>query len=136
LRARVDQYYHAFMAGKYKQAYLLVADDSQDAFLEVRQATIQGLRDAQDPLFGELHESHRGVESCKSEWKWHGIVTPTTFPITSHWEVVDGQWYWHYVKPPSGVSVFSHRICPACLQPIRGYDRGEKGWSPCYTGRS
>src|SRR5580704_18066520 len=34
LRARIDQYYHAFMAGKYKEAYLLVADDSQDAFLE------------------------------------------------------------------------------------------------------
>src|SRR5271166_2023440 len=33
LRARVSQYYQAFMSGKFKDAYTLVADDSQDAFL-------------------------------------------------------------------------------------------------------
>ena len=35
LRARVGKFYRAFVAGKFKQAYLLVADDSQDKFFEL-----------------------------------------------------------------------------------------------------
>src|SRR5271154_6960023 len=32
LRARIDKFYGAFIEGKFKDAYLLVADDSQDQF--------------------------------------------------------------------------------------------------------
>src|SRR5580704_4820244 len=97
LRARIDQYYHAFMAGKSKEAYLLVADDSQDAFLETDKQPYKSC-DTLKIRYSEDFTKAVVVESCKGEWKWHGMVTATTFPITSNWEVVDGQWYWHYVK--------------------------------------
>lgn len=106
LRARIDQYYQAFIAGKYKQAYLLVADDSQDAFLEAGKQQYKSCETLRT-RFSDNFTKAVVVESCNSEWKWHGIVTPTTFPITSNWEVVDGQWYWYYVKPTQIASPFS-----------------------------
>src|ERR1700741_2577386 len=33
LRARVAQFYHAYTTGKFREAYPLVAEDAQDAFL-------------------------------------------------------------------------------------------------------
>jgi hypothetical protein len=47
------------------------------------------------------------VTSCKSDWRWHGAVTLTTFPLTSNWLLVDGQWYWHFVRPTMVPSPFS-----------------------------
>ncbi len=106
LRARVDQYYRAFMTGKYKEAFLLVADDSQNAFLEADKQQYKNcetlrIRYTRDFMNAVV------VESCNSEWKWHGLVSPTNFATTSNWEVVDGQWYWHYVKPTQVASPFS-----------------------------
>jgi hypothetical protein len=106
LRARVDQYYQAFVAGKFKQAYLLVADDAQDAFLEADKQQYKSCETLRI-RYWENFTKAVVVESCNSEWKWHGIVTPTTFPTTSNWKVVDGQWYWFYVKPTQVQSPFS-----------------------------
>jgi hypothetical protein len=98
LRARIDQYYQAFVAGKYKDAYLLVDDESQDAFLEADKLQYKACEILRI-RYSDNFTKALVVESCKSEWKWHGIVAPTSFPITSHWAVSNGQWYWHYVKP-------------------------------------
>jgi hypothetical protein len=106
LRARIDQYYQAFIAGKYKEAYLLVADDSQDAFLEAGKQQYKSCETLRI-RYSENFTKALVIETCNSEWRWHGVVTPTTFPITSNWEVVDGQWYWHYVKPTQVASPFS-----------------------------
>jgi hypothetical protein len=43
LRARVDKFYGAFIAGKFKEAYLLVADDSQDKFFELSKDQYKGM---------------------------------------------------------------------------------------------
>jgi hypothetical protein len=106
LRAHIDQFYHAFMAGKYKEAFLLVADDSQNAFLETGKEQYKACETLKI-RYSEDFTKAVVVESCKSEMKWHGMVTPTTFPITSNWVVVDGQWYWHYVKPTQAEFPFS-----------------------------
>src|ERR1700722_5652370 len=115
LRARIDQYYHAFMAGKDKEAYLLVTDDSQDAFLETDKQQYKACETLKIRYSADFTKAV-AVESCKSEWKWHGIVTPTTFPITSNWVVVDGQWYWHYVKATQAHFPFS----PTGFVPVPG----------------
>jgi hypothetical protein len=106
LRARIDQYYHAFMAGKYKDAYLLVADDSQDAFLE---ADKEQYRDCETVKvrYSDNFTKASVVESCKGEWKWHGVITPTTFAISSSWKIVDGKWFWVYVRPTRAPFPFS-----------------------------
>src|SRR5579863_9630240 len=98
LRARIDKFYGAFVSGKFKDAYLLVTDDSQDAFFELSKDQYKSYEIVKI-RYSENFTKAVAVVGVKSDWRWHGVVTPTTFPLTSNWEVVDGQWYWHYVKP-------------------------------------
>lgn len=106
LRARVNKFYGAFVAGKFKEAYLLVADDSQDAFFELGKDQYKSC-EVIKIRYSEKFTKAVVVTAVKSDFRWHGVVTPTTFPLTSHWEVIDGQWYWHYVKPTLAPSPFS-----------------------------
>src|SRR5271169_3408696 len=106
LRARVDEYYHAFMEGKFKKAYLLVAEDSADAFLEADKQQYKACETIKI-RYSDNFTKATVVESCKGEWKWHGTVTPTTFPVTSSWKIEDGKWCWSYVKPTQVPSPFS-----------------------------
>jgi hypothetical protein len=106
LRARVDEYYHAFMEGKFKKAYLLVANDSQDAFLESDKQQYKACETIKI-RFAESFTKATVVESCKGEWRWHGQITPTTFPVTSSWKIEDGKWCWTYMRPTQVPSPFS-----------------------------
>jgi hypothetical protein len=106
LRARVTQYYQAFMAGKFKEAYPLVADDSQDAFFEADKAQYKACETIKI-RYSDNFTKASVIESCKSEWKWHGMVTPVTFPITTNWKIIDGKWFWSYVKPTQTPFPFS-----------------------------
>ncbi len=106
LRARVDKFYGAFVAGKFKEAYSLVADDSQDKFFELSKEQYKGCEIAKTRYTPDFKQAVV-VTSCKGEFRWNGVVMPTAFPLTSNWEIVDGDWYWHYVKPTMVRSPFS-----------------------------
>ncbi|MGA2877335.1 MAG: hypothetical protein ABSG13_00120 [Bryobacteraceae bacterium] len=106
LRARVDKFYGAFIAGKFKDAYLLVADDSQDKFFELSKDQYKGCEIIKI-RYRENFTKAAVVTSCKADWRFHGTVVLTTFPLTSNWEVIDGQWVWHYEKPTMVPSPFS-----------------------------
>lgn len=106
LRARVGQFYQAFVEGKFKQAYLLVADDSQDKFFELSKDEYKSFEIVRIN-YSDKFTKAAVVTAIKSEWRFHGAGTLTTFPLTSNWEVIDGQWYWHYVKPATVASPFS-----------------------------
>jgi hypothetical protein len=106
LHARVNKFYDAFIAGKFKAAYLLVADDSQDSFFELSKDQYKSCEIIKT-AYTENFTKATVITSCKTDWKWHGAVTLTTFPLTSTWELVDGQWYWHFVKPTMVPSPFS-----------------------------
>ena len=106
LRARVNQFYAAFIAGKYKDAYALVADDSQDKFFELSKDQYKGCEIVKIQYLEKFTKAVV-VVAVKSEFRFHGTVVPTTFPLTSNWEVVDGHWYWHFIKPTMVPSPFS-----------------------------
>jgi hypothetical protein len=106
LRARVAKFYTAFSAGKFKEAYLLAADDSQDAFFQLPKDQYKSFE------IIKLHYSDDFtkavvVTAVKADWRWLGAVTVTTFPVTSNWKVIDGQWCWYYVKPTMVGTPFS-----------------------------
>jgi hypothetical protein len=102
----VDKFYGAFVAGKFKDAYLLTANDSQDAFFELSKDQYKSFEIIKI-RYGDNFTKAVVVTAIKSDWKWHGVVTPTTFPLTSNWKVEDGQWCWHYVKPTMAATPFS-----------------------------
>lgn len=106
LRARVNKFYDDFVAGKYKDAYLMVADDSQDKFFELSKDQYKGCEIIKIN-YTENFTNATVVTSCKRDWRFHGSQTTITFPLTSTWKVIDGQWYWHFVKPTMIATPFS-----------------------------
>lgn len=106
LRAQVDKFYQAFIAGKFKDAYLMVADDSQDKFFELPKEQYKSCEIIK-VHYTENFTKAAVVTSCKADWRFHGTVVLTTFPLTSNWEVLNGQWFWHYEKPTMVASPFS-----------------------------
>jgi len=113
LRARVDKFYDAFVAGKFKDAYPLVADDSQDAFFGVSKDQFKSFAIIKIQ-YSDNFTRARVVTAVKSDWRWMGAVTLRTFPVNSNWKAIDGQWYWYYEQPTMAPSPFS----PTGLVPI------------------
>lgn len=106
LRARVTKFYDAFVTGKFKEAYLLVAGDSQDKFFELDKEQYKNCELDVVQYSGRATKA-LVITKCKGDWRVQGRVFPVTFPIRSNWELMDGQWYWHYVKPTMVQSPFS-----------------------------
>jgi hypothetical protein len=98
LRARVGKFYDAFGAGKFKEAYLLVDDESQDKFFEVTKSRYKTCKITKID-YKESFTSAEVSSSCMAEWQWHGLVSQSALPVISNWKIVDGQWFWHFVKP-------------------------------------
>jgi hypothetical protein len=113
LRARVSKFYDAFVAGKFKDAYPLVADDSQDAFFGVSKDQFKSFEIIKIQYSDDFTKA-KVVIAVKGDWRWMGQVTLRTFPVNSDWKVVDGQWYWHFDQPTMAPSPFS----PTGLVPI------------------
>ena len=108
LRSRVQQFYQAFVEGKFRAAYLLVADDSQDAFMESGKDQYKKCETIKMDYTADFTKA-RVLESCDGVWKWHGQVINTKIPLTTFWKLANGQWDWYYVRPtevrtPFGIS--------------------------------
>ncbi|MGB6944028.1 MAG: hypothetical protein WBE37_16630 [Bryobacteraceae bacterium] len=125
LRARVGQFYQAFVDGKFKQAYLLVADDSQDKFFELSKDEYKSFEIIRIN-YSENFTKAAVVTAVKSEWRFQGASTISKFPLTTNWEVIDGQWYWHYVRPTRVATPFS----PSGFVPLAPETAGEQAAKP------
>lgn len=106
LRARVTKFYDAFISGKFKEAYLLVADDSQDKFFELDKEQYRSCDIDLIQYSGHATQA-LVITKCKGDWRWEGKVFLVTFPVRSNWALIDGQWYWHYVRPTMEQTPFS-----------------------------
>jgi hypothetical protein len=106
LRARVGQFFHAYTTGKFREAYPLVAEDGQDAFLASSKNTFKSCEIVKIS-YSDNFTKAVVVESCKTDWNFHGQTVGTSFPITGNWKIIDGQWYWYYIQPTTTASPFS-----------------------------
>ncbi len=106
LRARVGEFYQAFIAGKFRDAYKLVDDESQDAFMASDKNTYKSCETLKIS-YSDNFTKARVLESCQGEFRFHGDRFETKIPLTTNWIVVDGKWYWHFVKPTTAPSPFS-----------------------------
>jgi hypothetical protein len=113
LRARVDKFYQAHVTGKFRDAFALVAEDSQDAFFAASKAQFKKCETIRIN-WSEQFTKAKVVESCDGEFRFHGQTVPVKRPMTSDWKLVDGEWYWCYVKPTMRSDPFS----PTGLVPI------------------
>ena len=98
LKARIAKFYQFFVAGKFRQADALVAEDSKDIFFAAEK------RRFQDFSIGSITYSDNfttavAVVSCGTDQSFMGQKFPIKLPLTSFWKLEDGEWYW-YVIPP------------------------------------
>jgi predicted nucleic-acid-binding Zn-ribbon protein len=106
LRARVNHFYELFKEGKFKEAYSLVADDSQDKFFELAKDEYKSCEIIKT-RYTENFTKATVVTACKTDWRFQNITTPMSFPLVSNWELLNDQWYWHYMKPTIVPTPFS-----------------------------
>jgi hypothetical protein len=98
LRARVNQFYSANVTGKWRDAFQVVADDMQDAYLAASKETYDKCETIKI-TYSDNFTKAAVRENCHGEYRWHNSHIPATIPLTSTWKVVDGQWYWYWLKP-------------------------------------
>ena len=108
LRARLDKFYGAFIRGKFREAYLMVSEDSQDAFMESPKDTYDSC-DIVKIDFTDNFSKATVLVKCHGTMAWHGANLPSIAPLTTHWKLQNGDWDWYYVRPteritPWGVS--------------------------------
>ena len=106
LRARVDKFYQAERDGKFREAFALVADDSQDAFFAAPKAQFKKCEIIRINWSEEFTKA-QVVESCDGEFRFHGQTVPVKRPVTSTWKLENGQWAWYYIVPVEKPSPFS-----------------------------
>ncbi len=106
LRARVAQFYQAYIDGKFSDAYAMVSPEAQNSFIQSDKAEYKGCETAKIE-YSESFTKAFVTESCRSIWLWHGHATPTVVPVDSHWKLNNNLWYWYYVKPTFVRSPFS-----------------------------
>lgn len=125
LRARVHDFYQAHVEGKFREAFKLVAEDSQDIFFAAAKQQYKACETVRIN-YSEQFTKALVVESCRADWVFHGQSAPMTLPISSNWKLVDGQWYWYYVKPTVVPSPFS----PSGFVKVPDTDDAKPGSAP------
>lgn len=98
MRARVDQFYQSSVSGKFKQVLALVAEDSQDHFLQEGASKFDACENVKI-TFSTDFSTAEVLEKCKGDLRFHGLEQHPTFPVSSRWKLIDGQWFWYWVKP-------------------------------------
>lgn len=99
LRARVNQFFQAYIDGKWRVAEQLVAEDSIDAFLGADKQRLQSFEIVKTHYFDNFSRAEI-VVLTRREWLIQGRRMVVPMPVTTFWKVVDGQWYW-YTPPQS-----------------------------------
>lgn len=105
LRARVGLFYDAHISGKFRLAFKVVADDSQDEFLAASKDVYKSCEVSKINYEKDFTRA-KVTTACKGELHWHGRVIPATMPLLTTWKVVDGLWYWYHTREDAVVTPF------------------------------
>ena len=106
LRARITQFYGYFQAGKFKDAYTMVSADSQEQFFTLAKGQYKSF-DVIKIRYTKDFAKAIVLTAVKTEMHFHGVSTPTTYPLTSNWKIVNGEWDWYYEAPDLIATPFS-----------------------------
>lgn len=98
LRARVEQFYKSMQDGKFRVAYGMVADDSQESFMEMAKPKFSewSIRDIN---WSDEYLKAKVTLEVATELRFSGQVVPVKRPLESLWRLEEGEWIWYYIKP-------------------------------------
>ena len=115
LRARITQFYQAFVQGKFRLADSFVAEDSKDVFFAMEKKQYKAC-EVGTIRYSQEFTKAVAVTSCDSKYFMLGREVPVKLPITSAWRLEDGVWYW-YVLPQSERTTYDTPVGPARRPP-------------------
>lgn len=98
LRARVEQFYKSMQDGKFRVAYGMVADDSQEIFMEMAKPKF-GEWSIQTIDWSDEFRKAKVTLDVATELRFSGQVVPVKRPLESLWRQEEGEWLWYYIKP-------------------------------------
>jgi hypothetical protein len=98
LRTAVNSFYGAFVEGKFRKAYALVAEDSQDHFLEMGKPEMNGFTIQKIDWNSDASKATVTIE-VDTEFRFSGNVIPVKRQLESTWRLEAGEWLWYYVPP-------------------------------------
>jgi hypothetical protein len=93
LRERIRPFYQAFVDGRFRKAYEIVADDSKDAFLTEKKPHYDSF-EIRKVVFSNDYTRAVVTTEIHTALAFFGVSSPEKSTEDSSWEVVDGQWYW------------------------------------------
>ena len=93
LRERIRPFYQAYVDGKFRKAYEIVADDSKDAFLTEKKPHYDGF-EIRKVVFSNDYTRAVVTTEIHTALFFFGVSSPEKSTEESSWKVVDGQWYW------------------------------------------
>jgi hypothetical protein len=100
LRANVSKYYQAFVDGKFRQAAMLVADDSQEGFFAMEKRRYRGFEIVKIS-YSDKFTRASVVTAIDTDIALYGNTLPVKAPVTTTWKVEEGEWLW-YMDPNAG----------------------------------
>lgn len=106
LRARVAQYYQAFVDGKFRVAEQVVADDSRDIFYEMEKQRYLGFEIA-SIAYSDNFTKAKVITAVEMDWRNPRIgVMRVKPPLPSTWRLENGNWSWYTVPQKDWDSPF------------------------------
>ena len=97
LRERVGKFYQAHVNAKFRQADLVVAEDSKDEFFGMAKPVYKKF-EVIKATYSEGFTKATVVTVVERDMVLRGNTFPVKAPVTTTWKVIDGQWFW-YVDP-------------------------------------
>lgn len=100
LRARITEFYQDHVAGKFREAERLVAEDTKDFFYNTNKPRYLGFS-IQKIEYSDNFTKAKATLLCEQRVLFPGFADkPVKIPTPSTWKLIDGQWFW-YVDPES-----------------------------------
>jgi hypothetical protein len=117
LRARITQFYQLQVDGKFMKALQLVAEDTQDQFVELDKPTYRGFK-IESIRYSDDFTKAQALLIVERVLAIQGFIGhPLPMKAASRWKLQDGQWF-YYVDPEKDrpVSPFSAHV-PGMAKP-------------------
>ncbi len=100
LRARITEFYQDHVAGKFREAESMVAEDTKDFFYNTNKPRYLGFS-IEKIEYSDNFTKAKATLLCEQRVMFPGFADkPFKIPTPSTWKLVNGQWFW-YVDPES-----------------------------------
>jgi hypothetical protein len=97
LRERITKFYDAYVTGKFREAYEMVAEDSKEIFFEAEKTRIQQFTIV-SIKYSDNFTKATAVVACDRDFGSMGTRFKVKAPVGSQWKIENGEWRWFAIR--------------------------------------